>query len=202
MKKLLLTTAAMALVSFSAYSQGYVQFVNTTANRMSFGTDQSRLAAGDVAGAFLPTGTRFSVGLYYGVDGPDPGDAGMLGGVMGPSIPVSPLAGRYSGGIRSTPSTTAPGASAWFQVRAWETVFGTSYETAVASGPRDVNGQVRNVTAGKSNRALIVTGSSSTPNPLAGGIGAFGSEIVPEPSTIALGILGGLGTLLLFRRRK
>ena len=200
MKKLLLTSAVIALTSMAAYSQGVVAFVNNTATRISFGNN---VAPGDTPGAFLPTGSRFLIGLYYAPEGPDPTDAGMLN-VMGAGTPVAPLAGRYNGGNRTTPGTTAPGGNAWFQVRAWESAFGTDYETAFTSGPRDVNGTTRLSLTGKSSRFLIATGSGSAPGQItaAGGVGPFSAEIVPEPSTIALGILGGLGTLVLFRRRK
>lgn len=200
MKKLLLTAAVVGLTSMAAYSQGFVAFVNNTSTRIAFGNNA---APGDTPGAFLPTGTRFLVGLYYAPDGPDPTDAGMLN-VMGPSVGIAPLAGRYNGGTRSTPSTTAPGGDAWFQVRTWESAFGTDYETAFASGPRDVGGNTRLAVTGKSLRFNIATGSSSAPAQItaAGGVGPFSAEIVPEPSTIALGILGGLGTLFLLRRRK
>jgi hypothetical protein len=203
MKKLLLTTALVALTGLSAYSQGVVAFINNTATRLSFSTNPGAIPQGDTAGAFLPTGTRFLIALYYAPDGPDPGEAGMLN-VMGASVNPSPLAGRISGGNRTTPTTTAPGANAWFQVRTWESAFGSDYETAVLAAPRDMNGQVRRSVAGKSNRFNIQVGSSAIPGVITGanGLQPFASQIVPEPSTIALAVLGGLGTLVLLRRRK
>lgn len=201
MKKLILTAAAAALVGISAYGQGTVIFQNSSTTLVTFGTTAT---GGDQAGAPVPTGTRFMYELYYnsGTDpAVDPGDAGMRGGMMGPAVAGSALAaGRYSGGTRTTPTTTPPGGRAWFQVVAWETAFGTSYDQAVDNP--GVGG--RKTYAGKSNRFNLATGAPpgpATPISSPGGVMGFEVNIVPEPSTVALGILGGLGTLLLLRRR-
>jgi hypothetical protein len=207
MKKLLLTTAAVALTAASAFSQGTVVFANSSTTPVVFGTTATSFGQGDVSGAPLPSGTRFMVELYYAPDGGDPGDLGMQRGQMGATVGIAalpPNGGQYRGGTRTTPSSTAPGARAWFQVRAWETAFGTSYESAAQAGLRDVGGTTRGSYLGTSSRFNIATGAV-TPTPLttAGGVGQFEvNAIVPEPSTIALGILGGLGTLFLLRRRK
>jgi hypothetical protein len=75
----------------------------------------------------VPAGTAFSVALYYGPDG-TPADASLIqigarGGFVSPGI--------FLLGTRTTPATTPPGGFAVFQVRVWESRFGSTYEEAI-----------------------------------------------------------------------
>jgi hypothetical protein len=84
----------------------------------------------------------------------------------------------------------------WVQMRAWEGAAGSSYESVAAA-----NGKVgisNNINVG----ALGGTPAGGLPitDPNLTGLTGFALVAVPEPSTIALGLLGVAG--LLIRRRK
>lgn len=83
-----------------------------------------------------------------------------------------------------------PGQQATLQMRAWNAEAGASYEAAAAS-PLGV--------VGKSNLVNLWVGSPEMPAPMAG---LFGFSVVPlpEPSTLALAVLGV--ALLALRRPK
>jgi hypothetical protein len=189
MKKKLLLTVAALVVSLSAYAQGTVAFQGSGVRDAS------------VAGMPLvtnPAGTAEDVvaGLYWAPVGST--DFVLLGAVATVGFP-SP--GIYNGGTRSTGPATAGGAEAQFQVRAWELAFGSTYEAAIAAPA--ING--RKTKAGVSNTIQVVTGNPggmppTNQQPLTG-LNAFNIEVVPEPSVIALGVIGA-GALLLLRRRK
>lgn len=195
MKKLTITAVAL-LACVSVYAQGTVLFQNSATTQV-----RTNAAGG---GGLLPTGTTFLLDLYWAADGADPGNDGMIRisdaatGLFGP--------GRYNGGVETTPAGVPPtgtpgGGFAWFQVRAWESAFGSTHEAAKANAVPQ-NGRLAYV--GTSNRFRIQTGAPPGPAaPLVqvGGLAAFDVSIVPEPSAIALGLLG-LGSLLMLRRRK
>jgi hypothetical protein len=97
---------------------------------------------------------------------------------------------------------TQPGQVVFAQVRAWETRFGADWAAAKSTpgayyGETDVR-QLEPLGPTSGPATVIWQGSTSTsPNRFF----AMQIGIVPEPSTIALAVLG-LGSLLLFRRRK
>jgi hypothetical protein len=179
MKKLLVTLAAV-LVSVSSFAQGSLIFNNRT-------------QSGD-APVTRPDGTGAGAGItaqLYLVG---------AGGVLTPLTPTTTF--------RTTSAAAAffvteinpfvidgilPGQPATVRMRAWETSAG-SYEAAVAASA--LNGQ--------SNDVLIPqlggtpAGGAPIPTPSLNGLQGF--ALVPEPSTMALGVLGAAA--LLFRRRK
>jgi hypothetical protein len=177
MKKLLLTLALVAVAAF-ADAQGTIQFANNAGTRF-------RIIGGNPApGAF-----------YFGVFvGPT---ASSLS-----SQPVLPLGTNTSTpGLMSAPNPQAyqiPGYDAnttvFIQIRAWESRFGAAWGPAVFAG---CVGQtdVRPVVLGPSTGPGTVVWSSTD-------LTKFQAiDFCPEPSTIVLVGLG-LGSLLLFRRRK
>lgn len=192
MKKLTLVAAAV-LIAVSGYSQGTVQSANGATS----------LVTNSLTGASAIAGTTFKVALYYLPDqalAPTAADFDQRGVLLGPAVNMGPVAGRYSTGTRSTPASTPPGGAAWFQVRAWESSFGADYMAAF-NNPNPVGGRLALV--GTSNIIRVDTGNpTTTPPGSPTGIAVPGFVLVPvpEPSVIALGVLG-VGALLILRRR-
>lgn len=178
---ILSTVVTSTLVCLTAHAQGTVTF-NSTGAQIFYSPAYN-------GGAAVPVGS-FTVGLYYGVTGTTDPTALVLLKTAG----IGPLPGRFLGGTVTTPATTAPGASAVFEVRAWSGGF-VSYEAALASGDPNVgigrSGLFNNPTGGGGSPAgppqLLIF-----PNLLAP---------IPEPSTVSLALLAAAGTLL-FRRRR
>jgi hypothetical protein len=190
----LIVALAMGLVSAQVYGQGTVTFGNNSASAITNAFTMQRVIAG----------TTFRVALYYLPDGPEPSRDEMLltGLSVGANAPIAPAAGLYAAGTRTTPVTTPGAGFAWFQVRCWETAFGTSYEAAVAN-PVAQNGRL--AIAGTSNIIRVKTGDPVN-NIAPGALTAFGLQTflvtqVPEPTTIGLAAMG-IGALLLLRRKK
>jgi len=84
---------------------------------------------------------------------------------VGPTGHIAPLPGDYLVGVVTIPGITPPGGMAWFQVKAWETACGTTFEQA-ANHPG-------NLVIGESNLIDIRTGDPTTGGtpPLLTGIG-------------------------------
>jgi hypothetical protein len=199
MKKITLSALILAGIgTIDSFGQGTVTFAN-----IGVGTAISNI----MTLAPVPSGTAFRASLYYLPDqatAPTTADFDERGVVLLPNATTFPLAGQFNAGTRSTPGgPSAAGAPAYFQVRAWETAFGTSYEQAANAGPM----QGRLALIGTSNIIRVNTGNPLVVPPvppgtlLSGGLKGFYVAPVPEPSVIGLGALG-IGALLLLRRRK
>jgi len=182
MKKLLLTLALAAVTTFT-YAQGTIQFANNAGTR--FRINGVVPAAGTVAVG------QYTFGVYAGATADSLSSQPL--GALGTSTATAGL-------ITSSPSPQAhaiPGfdanTTAFVQIRGWETRFG-SWE----AGQAGLHGQtdVRSVLLGPGSGPGTVVWSSTD-------LTKFQAInlVVPEPSTIALAVLG-LGSLLLFRRRK
>jgi hypothetical protein len=178
MKKILVAMT-LGLIAVSAYAQGTVNFANSGATLIYLPDGVTGLTVG-----------QYTVELLYSSTAP--ADIGSMTPVANTGI--APVAGRFLGGTYTTPVSTAPGGVAWFAVQAWQNTF-ASYAAAVAGGG----------IAGVSSIFQITTGGAGSPaGPAtaltqAGGFTGF-TTAVPEPSTIALGVLGAAALLL--RRRK
>jgi hypothetical protein len=121
--------AAVGVLSgLSLQGQGWVSLANSASSGVSncYGLGYPPVYACEP----LPLGTRFSVGLYYAPDGEQP----YL--LLRPTTSIYPLPGRFIGGTRTTPASTPPGAYAMFQVKIWETAFGTTFEEALNAPPQ------------------------------------------------------------------
>lgn len=186
MKKLLLLAGIVAFTT-SVFAQGTVNFNNTsttliTTNR---GGITGTAAAGQVTYELLvaPNGTS---------SGPiNQGD--VLGQWALVSRATGNVAGRIFGGTQTNTLTSAGGPMA-VMVRAW--LNGGSYDTAEGWGHSTI---LQLATSGNPNAA-----PPGTPAALFGPGLLQGFEVivpVPEPSSIALGLLG-LGAIALIRRRK
>jgi len=191
MKKLLVTLAAV-LVSASAFAQGTIQF--STFNS----------ARGVNAPVYAPGGTAAGTG------------AGTLGTVNAQLFLVtgSGATATYTALTPATTFNTAGGAasryvliptsnvivpnvpaggSANVVLRAW---VGSSYDVAAATG---TSGQSTVLTVNNLGGTPASGGAPLQPAVLAG-LAGFELVTVPEPSTLAFGLLGAAA--LLYRRRK
>ena len=194
MKKLLLTLAFAALAVVGSQAQGTIQFQNTALTRML-------LKVGDATAVQVPVAAAGTAGaISYGVF------------VNGSQTPIASLgANSTSVGIITVALGTAfpipgvdAGQTASIQIRGWSASFGADWRAAQTAFNAGTAGTI----FGESTVGSFVLGPSSGP----GVVIWSGSDttklrpmtlvqVVPEPSTIALGVLG-LGSLLLFRRRK
>lgn len=174
MKKLIVA-AVVGLTAYAALAQGQFTF----GNRVT--------AAGIDAKVFLPGGVTPLNGAAYLAQayiGTDPGSLAPVG----TALPFR--SGAAAGYITSTGITTglAVGTSVTVVMRAWEAAKGATYEAAVAGG--GIYGSSNPVT-------LTLSGPPGTPVPM---VGLQSFSLVPEPSTMALGVLG-VAALLLRRRQ-
>ena len=103
------------------------------------------------------------------------------------------------------PGTSFAGDVATVQVYAWYNADGlyTSYAAAIAGGAPHGSSDLANVTlGGPPNPAVGGTPTVAAPLPTgANGIQDFSLGSVPEPSTIALGVMGASAFLLRLRRK-
>jgi len=184
MKKVILTLCSI-LVVVGAYAQGTVNF-----SARVVGTYDAPVYVGAVGGT-KAEGAAYLVQMYAG-----PSDAALA--AIGTALPfrTGAAAGYWTATGLAIPSV-APGANAQVQIKAWAASAGASYEIASAA-----NGPV-----GASAIFTVKTGGDGNPPSLPGTFPATlqsfaigGGPVIPEPSILALGALGGLA--LLIRRRK
>lgn len=201
MKKLLLLAAISLATVASSFGQGTVIFNNNASTSYNLTTNNATgTAPGVMSGA-----NRYRVGLYAAVGTGVAEGSLQLVGLASNAI----VAGKFNGGSGFIlPSGFAVSAPITFQLRAWTLGAGTSYEeaqnTALSGNPLDV-------ALGRSPLGTTTPGGDTPSGPVPAGA-LFGTAAglltsgfvvapVPEPSTIALGLLG-LGAIALFRRRK
>jgi hypothetical protein len=191
------TLLALILVSpISAQSQGRVYFSNFTA---------ANLVTNGLTGRPVPVGTTFKVALYFAPDGViDEAEFIQLGASVG----FGPEPGYFNGGSLEVPGVTG-GDYAMFQVRAWESAFGATYEEAV-SNPNPQGGRL--ALAGQTGIMRVQPGFGTQPAaPLVGGnveavVGAplrdgFILTVVPEPTPTLLCLMGMAGLAVYAWRR-
>jgi hypothetical protein len=194
MKKTLLTLPAL-FIGASLLAQGTVNFGNV-------GTGTS--ISNRLTGTAVPSGTTFKAVLYYLPDQatvPTTEDFTTRGTILNPSTTTFALAGQFIGGTRTTPESTPKGGIAYFQVRAWEAAFGSTYDEA-KNNPNPIGGRLALI--GESTPVRVATGDQALVGPgslVTAGLRGFYVTPVPEPSVIGLGILG-VGAFMLLRRRK
>jgi hypothetical protein len=183
MKKVILTLCSI-LVAVGAYAQGTVNF-----SARVVGSYDAPVYVGAVNGT-KAEGAAYLSQLYAG-----PSDTALA--AIGDAVPfrTGAAAGYWTAATRTIP-TVVPGADAKVQIKSWAASSGATYEAASAAG-----GQV-----GQSAILTIKTGGDGNPPSLPAnlvGLTSFaigGGPVIPEPSVLALGALGGLALLL--RRRK
>jgi hypothetical protein len=181
MKKLLLVLALIG-TAVASYGQGAVTFANAAATAI---TNVSAGGPGPHPRASVTVGLYGSTSLGLA----DDSTLSLIGAVGNTFAP-----GLFSLGTRNIGN---PGDTVTLQVRAWSGAFAT-YEAAVLGGDATT-------LYGKSTKwEQVVGGGTNPPQPItgAGRLTPFTvTTVIPEPSSIALGLLG-LGAIALFRRRK
>jgi hypothetical protein len=183
MKKVLITALAV-MAALSTYAQGTMNFqVLNTAYNVKYDNDNNA----STAAIAVPTATvagaanKFQVALFYATAGTT--DASQFTQV-GAATDITLANGIFMGGTRTLP---VPGGTYSFQIRGWGLGANSQYTGSSAiwtQATGDPNG------APPTSPAAIVLGAS----------GFGGLTLVPEPSTIALGILGLAGLFVLRRR--
>lgn len=198
MKKNLLTLALIALSAVASYAQGTITFANTIASKILLDADGS----GPGAAVAVPAGAALNYGVFWGAPGTS-ADAlqlnnGPLGTAHATSTGIINVGSPYviNGGLEQ--------ATVSLQIRAWSSSFGNDWQTASRTqgamwGQTDVRQVKLLATAGPG--AIIWQGNAGTDASRFFAFTISPVVTVPEPSTIALAVLG-LGSLLLFRRRK
>lgn len=175
MKKTLLTLALAAMATVSSFAQGTINPLNGALTRVK--VDLNGDGVGD-RNATAADGITFSV--YWGPAGSAAPENKLgtltIGNTDGVMVGLS--------SILAVPGAGDAGTVISLQVRA----------EGLGRGQTDVKQVSLAPSAGPGS---VVWGSSAT----ASRFSPLVVSIVPEPSTIALGVLG-LGSLLLFRRRK
>jgi len=169
------------------------------------GNTSQDLPAGNATYTGTPLGAGFEVGLY--VDG----TAAAVQNDVSSGTPVATdtfvtansFPGRWdvSGGFNTAVAGFASGSAVFVELAAWSTSGGaTSYAQAISQGVAAGN-------SGASSGTTVLGGGGSppaTPGSLAGiGITDFTTQTsVPEPSTIALGVIGASTFLMRLRRKQ
>lgn len=174
MKKSLLTLALIAMATVSSFAQGTINPLNGALTRVK--VDLNGDGVGD-RNATAADGGTYSV--FWGAGGSTPD---KLLGTMTIGTTEGVMVGLAS--ILAVPNAGPAGTTISLQIVAGGGVTGRSEVKQVSLAP-------------EAGPGTVVWGSSAT----ASRFSPLVVQIVPEPSTIALGALG-LGSLLLFRRRK
>jgi hypothetical protein len=195
MKKLLASVALALIGVQAAFSQGQVNFANSTA---TFGNDGiDRYVYSDVVGGTRMSGTNYVAAIYWGTA------AGNLDNFAVRSLTDTTLpsaVGAFRVGTSASIGTWVGGARFFIgagigdtvnlQIRVWDITRFATYADALGQG---------GITGHSDTFSFLIPASTDTAGLAMKNLRAF--ALVPEPSTIALGVLG-LGSLLLFRRKK
>ena len=173
MKKLLVIVCVLCAAAVSTFAQGVINFNNST-------TSKILLEDGTAA----PVGS-LTVGLFYNLDA-NATDISTFS--LAATTGINKLPGIFSAGKIEIPGSKA-GDIVAITVKAWSASF-ADYATAKEKGGL----------FGTWDQILKVSlGGGNLPTPSLAASGFTGFVVTPEPSTIALGILGAVALLL--RRR-
>jgi hypothetical protein len=215
MKKTLTGVVALLAGAFVAHSQGTVSMANYLVLSKYIYVSYNGTKLGGTSGAPAGTATAnvgkggdWTVALYGNVGLGDASstllECTVAGGgnataTFAPGAPSDATAGTWASSvIAQIPNTTLAGQGSTVQLDAWYNAGGTITTYAAAT----VKGQsaLGNVTSpGGTNPG---GGPAITPPnlPALGNFNVIGT--IPEPSTIALGVMGASGMLLRLRRKK
>jgi len=187
MKKLLFAFAFVA-ACIGVQAQGTITFNNSAALKITNGVGSPSVGQG-AAGA--------TVALYFSTDTNSPASGLAISTAFITNTLSGANAGLFIGGTRALPGV-AGAVVILAQIRAWTGAFAT-YEDAVTASSDGVTH------IGVSQLFTLQLGGNGFPTAsltAPGKLNAFTiAPGIPEPSSIALGLLG-LGAIALFRRRK
>jgi hypothetical protein len=189
MKKLIATAAGVLLVNISALAQGTILLQNIGPGLNA--------PVRDFNGALIPAGSsQYTIELLAGTT------AASVAPFATPITTTTWVGGGYFGvgdPGRALPGF-APGTFPFFQIRAWNNTGGvTSYVAALIANQAYGPGPVFQLVSGGGLSGLG-NPNASPPVPAPPLFGMPSAYLVPEPSTIVLGVLGAAALLL--RRRK
>jgi len=195
MKKTLLTLAFAALAVVASHAQGTIGFANSALTRVQWQT-----AVGSATYVNVPVGSPIVYGIFWGTTADN---MRLADGNLG-------TASTTSAGLINAPATyqlagtsDVGGETYFMKVAGWSSQFGRDFATAKTTpgtgGANNYYGEtgVRSITtASILGPGTVIWSGSNTAlfQPLKLDI------VVPEPSVIALGVLG-VGALLLRRRK-
>lgn len=196
MKKLLLLVTLLATTG-SLLAQGTVALSNTGL------PDLYKISTNNAIGTApgFMSGAGYRIGLYAGPVGTPAGSLTLAG--LATNASPAGAAGFFNGGNPfATTGVGGNGTIIAFQLRGWTLSTGTTWAEAIANDPGGIHAR------GQSALGTTTLGGGTTPpgglwtttNP-SGITGFTMAPVIPEPSSIALGLLG-LGAIALFRRRK
>jgi len=164
------------------------------------GNTGADLPAGTATYSGAPlSGTGYDVGLYVGATASAAQNA--LGSAPSAVDTFSSgFAGRWDVSENLVSATTVASGAVFVELAAWANSgpdgAATSYAQAVADG-------YAAGTSGVSSGTTTLGGTLQTPGTLAGiGLQSFAIQGVPEPSTIALGVIGASTFLMRLRRKQ
>lgn len=104
--------------------------------------------------------------------------------------------GHFDAGVGIVPGLTGAG-NAQYQLQAWAGAAGSTYASASLKGQTAVFSGAANAWNDAASPAVPAVGA---PLALSASVTLSSGTVIPEPSTIALGVIGA-GALLLIRRR-
>jgi hypothetical protein len=185
MKKLLITALAV-MATMSIYAQGSISFQNSSSTKV-------KTLADGAAAPVDAAANLYAVGIWWAPAGST--DASTFSYLAGSETKISP-AGVVLGGAK-TITGIAPGAVVAVQIRGYQ--FGSDYATC-SSTVGMYSGATSILTVDTGDPTTVPPGSAASII-TSGFTGLILTQTqVPEPSTIALGMLGLAGLFLLRRR--
>ena len=199
MKKLLLLATLLGTAA-SALAQGNVSFRNNASTSFYIYTNDAvrSLNAVAITNRLMSGTSAYRIGLYAA---PTTGATSNSLTLVGLATNNAALAGRFLGPSPYVLTGYAPGTPITFQIRAWSFAGGLTFEAAQAASQLDP----LNIALGASDLGTVTPSDAASPVALLFGatplVSGFEVKPVPEPSSIALGLLG-LGAIALFRRKK
>lgn len=187
MKKICVTMM-ITLAALGCVAQGTILFANSSSSQVRCCDPETGIWIAAPVGAY-------TVGLWWAPAGTF--DSSQFMFLADSATIVRPTDGYFNGGNK-TINGIPPGAVVAVQVRAWETAAG-SYDAAIGSGRWFGRSQTFTVDTG--DPTSIPPGTPSSLD-VSGFKGLYiGPIACPEPSTVALGILG-LAACLAFKSRQ